>query len=135
MREFGEFAERMFLLVTEPALRVSEHAWFKMVEFEQIVKFTLLQFVILVVIYGVTLTPAAMVFPMLIGVLVPLRLLVLPKYFDGLEYLDKVHEEEEKDTTNGYEVSENLEAEMVDMKIDTRSGEAVSPTVLPTEET
>lgn len=42
------------------------------------------------VIFGITLTPAATVFPLLIGVLIPFRLYVLPNYLDAevIEHLD-----------------------------------------------
>lgn len=54
------------------------------------VKFTLLQLFIVAGIFAVTLTPAAIVFPVLIVLLVPLRKFVLPKLFasSDLELLD-----------------------------------------------
>lgn len=57
--------------------------------------FTLVQVVCFAVIYGVTWTPAAIVFPIFILLLVPLRRFLLPRWFahDALQELDgaKVH--------------------------------------------
>jgi len=47
----------------------------------QIFFFTLVQFSLLAIIYGVTWTPAAISFPIFILLLVPLRRYILPKFF------------------------------------------------------
>lgn len=90
--EGNTFYDRMVLMVTEPILRASHHDFFGAIEFSSIQKFTVLQLVCCVLIFGVTLTPAAMVFPLLIAALVCVRLYVLPKYFSKkeLDSLDKL---------------------------------------------
>ena len=89
----NQFYERMVLCVTEPALRLSQHEFFQQIEFSSIKNFTLIQLLCCLTIFGITLTPAAMLFPLLIAALVTLRLFGLPKYFtekeiDQLDYLD-----------------------------------------------
>ena len=88
------FYERMCLMVTEPALRASVHPYFVNVNFDIISKFTLVQAACVIVIFVITLTPAAMVFPLLIAALVALRLFVFPKYMDDddLQCLDELKE-------------------------------------------
>lgn len=55
-----------------------------------IFSYTAVQVVFLGVIFGITLTPGAIAFPMLIGLLVPFRLWVVPKWFPeaDLQWLD-----------------------------------------------
>ena len=79
----NQFAERVGLLLTQKKLRHSTSDFFEKVPFDTMKKFTYVQLCILVSIFGITLTPAAMLFPVLIGVLIPLRSVVLPKYFDS----------------------------------------------------
>lgn len=88
----NQFAERLFLLVTEPPLRKSEYSFLDNVDFAEMRKFTLMQLAICLVIFVITFTPAAMVFPVLIGILVPFRLVMLPKYFspDAVLHMDPV---------------------------------------------
>lgn len=96
----NHFAERMLLMVTQRKLRTSEHSFFTLCRHREIRQFTVIQIVITIIIFGITLTPAKMVFPVLIGVLVPLRLVVLPKYFKkgSLDALDPpIVEETEND--------------------------------------
>jgi hypothetical protein len=50
--------------------------------YETVARFTAMQLLVCLAIFGVTFTPAVIIFPVLISVLVPLRLYVLPKYFD-----------------------------------------------------
>merc|ERR1712054_576719 len=64
----------------DPAL-VNMHNEYMKVPLPVIRKYTLIQFVILLCIFLITLTPAAMLFPVLIAVLVPLRLKYLPTIF------------------------------------------------------
>ncbi|KAH8050901.1 inorganic anion exchanger [Aureococcus anophagefferens] len=73
---------RFCLVIAEPALRKSPHAWFRALDFATIKSFTKLQLAIAFVIYFVTLTPISMTFPLFIAALVYVRLKVLPKYFD-----------------------------------------------------
>mmetsp|Transcript_2764 Transcript_2764/g.8711 ORF Transcript_2764/g.8711 Transcript_2764/m.8711 type:complete len:547 (-) Transcript_2764:241-1881(-) len=77
----NELWDRFVLLVSEPALRVSRHDFFKLVDFSTIAKFTRYQLVAVVVIYGVTLTPLSMTFPLFIAALVYVRTNLLPKRF------------------------------------------------------
>ena len=78
----NELYERFCLVIAEPALRKSPHAWFRALDFATIKSFTKLQLAIAFVIYFVTLTPISMTFPLFIAALVYVRLKVLPKYFD-----------------------------------------------------
>lgn len=110
----NQFFERLCILFTEQDKRRSDNAWFtgyaegdldedgKVIEkaisgakddrtrFEEMRTFTVLQLGINWTIFGITFTPAAMVFPVLIGILVPLRLAILPEYLstDSLELFD-----------------------------------------------
>ena len=86
----NHFFERFSLMFDEKALRHSHQPWFEPVSFDFLVKFTCIQAACCVAIFGITLTPAATVFPLLIGVLIPFRLYVLPKYLDHdvIEHLD-----------------------------------------------
>uniref|UniRef100_A0A7S2UTK4 Bicarbonate transporter-like transmembrane domain-containing protein n=1 Tax=Fibrocapsa japonica TaxID=94617 RepID=A0A7S2UTK4_9STRA len=84
----NQFAERVSFWVTQPDLRHSHAEYLEAVPFPEISRYTLYQFCCFVVIFAVTLTPAAMVFPVLIAVLVPLRKLVYPKIFPHLDLLD-----------------------------------------------
>lgn len=92
----NQFAERFTLVVMEPHLRHSHHAYFR-VPFDVLRKFTLLQAVVVVIIFGITLTPAAMVFPVLIGILIPMRHVMLPKFLleDHLHLLDPTESDTE----------------------------------------
>jgi len=78
----NQFAERVVLLITEPDLRESVHGYLEKVPWPSIRTFTLIQFVFCALIFGVTLTPAAMLFPLLIASLVVMRKYVFPKYYD-----------------------------------------------------
>ena len=94
---FGnQLAERFGLIFTEPRFRESKLPFFDTVSFDIQKQFTWIQAIIVVIIFGVTLTPAAMVFPVLIGILVPLRAFLLPKYMSSsdLEALDPSGKEE-----------------------------------------
>jgi boron transporter len=77
----NQFAERMVLLLTEKRLRHSPHPFLNQIQFQHLKQFTLLQAAICAVIFLITLTPAAMVFPVLIGVLIPFRQYGLPRLF------------------------------------------------------
>mmetsp|Transcript_28810 Transcript_28810/g.42716 ORF Transcript_28810/g.42716 Transcript_28810/m.42716 type:complete len:583 (+) Transcript_28810:100-1848(+) len=77
----NQFYERVMLQFTEPALRDSHHAYLDAVPFPVIRRYTAVQFALLVAIFLITLTPAAMLFPVLIAVLVPLRRQVFPRYY------------------------------------------------------
>ncbi len=74
----NQFFDRIVLCITEPALRKSEHDFFGKVEHNRMRTFTLIQLCCAVVIFIITLTPAAMVFPVLIAALVALRVFVFP---------------------------------------------------------
>ncbi|KAH8063989.1 inorganic anion exchanger [Aureococcus anophagefferens] len=58
----NELYERFCLVIAEPALRKSPHAWFRALDFATIKSFTKLQLAIAFVIYFVTLTPISMAF-------------------------------------------------------------------------
>jgi boron transporter len=91
----NQFAERMLLLITEKRLRRSPHPFFHQVHFGIMKRFTLLQAAICAVIFVITLTPGAMVFPVLIGVLIPFRQYSLSSIFppEAVELLDPPHKE------------------------------------------
>jgi hypothetical protein len=93
----NQFAERFKLIFTEPRFRESKLPFFKTVSFDVQCQFTYIQAVIVVVIFGVTLTPAAMVFPVLIGVLIPFRTFFLPKYMSDKD-LDELDPQEDSTT-------------------------------------
>lgn len=78
----NQFAERIALFFTEPRLRDCQHRFYEEVPFDFITRFTGLQALACAIIFGITLTPAAVVFPVLIGILIPLRLNALPKVMD-----------------------------------------------------
>ena len=89
----NSFFDRMVLMVTEPRLRESHHDFFQTIGFGTIQRFTVLQLACCLIIFGITLTPAAMIFPLLIAALVTIRLFLLPAYFrpaelDALDKLD-----------------------------------------------
>lgn len=88
----NQFFDRLVLMVTEPVLRVSAHDFFTEIPFAAIQKFSVMQLTCCLIIFGITLTPAAMIFPLLIAALVSLRLWVVPKYFNEkeVEMLDKL---------------------------------------------
>lgn len=119
----NQFAERLYLLITEPALRSSEHAFLDTVDFTELTKFTLMQLVICMTIFAITFTPAAMVFPVLIGVLVPFRLVTIPKFFSAecVNALDPVThtaevepEKKEEGDDNGQVLELSPQAEAAD---------------------
>eukprot|EP01135_Chromosphaera_perkinsii_P001340 Nk52_evm67s164 gene=Nk52_evmTU67s164 len=85
----NQFAERIkFFLMDKGRLPPSEYL--HVVPPPVIYKFTAMQLAAWAVIFGVTKTDGAIVFPVLILALVPLRRFVLPKYFshDNLNHLD-----------------------------------------------
>jgi len=77
----NQFAERVVLLVTEPELRESHNDFLTKVPWKSIENFTLIQLAFCAVIFGVTLTPAAMLFPLFIASLVFMRKSVYPQYY------------------------------------------------------
>ena len=73
----------MLLLLTQKKLRTCKHEFYTVCNLEDIQSFTLIQLVLCICIFVITLTPAAMVFPMLIGILIPFRLITMPKYYES----------------------------------------------------
>jgi hypothetical protein len=91
----NQLFERITLIVSEDTLRRSEHAFFGTdgVDFAIIKKFTGIQAVCCAIIFIIAVIPkSAIVFPMLIAILVPLRLKYFPRWFsaDDLELLDPI---------------------------------------------
>jgi hypothetical protein len=80
------------LILTEPKNRVAvcPHVFASRVDFLPMLSFTLLQFVLVGVIFGITLSPAAITFPLFILVLIPIRKGILKRVFGGgvVDYLD-----------------------------------------------
>mmetsp|Transcript_22431 Transcript_22431/g.54788 ORF Transcript_22431/g.54788 Transcript_22431/m.54788 type:complete len:656 (-) Transcript_22431:132-2099(-) len=99
----NQFAERMFLIITQEKLRASDHPWLEEVQWPRLRNFTLFQALCCGIIFGITFTPAAMVFPLLIASLVLLRKMVFPKYLNPRELgaldssLHKCAEDDEED--------------------------------------
>lgn len=86
--EDNEFAYRMNLLIMDPALRkmrVHPYEFVTRLKFSAVVKFTLIQVVLCGAIFGITFTPAAVIFPVLIALLVAMRIYLLPRLFTPLE--------------------------------------------------
>lgn len=81
----NELWERACLLVSEPALRASARDFFQALDFATVRTFTRAQLFAAVLIYAVTLTPAAMTFPLFIAALVYVRMKLLPRYFSDKE--------------------------------------------------
>ena len=86
----NELWDRFVLIVSEPALRVSTHDFFRNVPFDTIKRFTKIQLTAVCLIFVVTLTPIAMAFPLFVAALVYVRTNLLPKHFlsDDLLNLD-----------------------------------------------
>ena len=101
--EGNQFYDRMVLCVTEPSLRKSEHEFYGKVDHNKMRNFTLIQLSCAVAIFLITLTDAAMVFPVLIAALVALRVFIFPRYFDEefLGFLDKLDTESLKKRMGG----------------------------------
>lgn len=107
----NQFMERLVLLLTEKRLRHSPHPFFHQTSFKTVKYFTLLQAIICVIIFLITLTPAAMVFPVLIGVLIPFRQYLLIYIFppEAVELLDPPHKEALPDDSSSEDDDEILE--------------------------
>lgn len=86
----NQFAERVALICTQKKLRRCSDEFFTRCSMADIQKFTGIQLFICLFIFAITFTPADMVFPLLIGVLVPFRLFYMPQWFEAesLKYLD-----------------------------------------------
>jgi len=80
--EGNEFAHRMHLMIMDQALRPNPTP---PLTHRQLVKFTVIQGVACGVIFGITFTPAEVVFPVLIALLILLRLYILPRLFSPEE--------------------------------------------------
>lgn len=83
-------AMRVHYLLMDRGLRAGVHEPWATLGRGPVAKFTLLQLIIVAIIFGVTLTDAGIVFPVLIVLMIPLRLYVLPRIFsaDHLRLLD-----------------------------------------------
>mmetsp|Transcript_12119 Transcript_12119/g.16919 ORF Transcript_12119/g.16919 Transcript_12119/m.16919 type:complete len:660 (+) Transcript_12119:311-2290(+) len=77
----NQFAERLSLLVTQSELRKSDHAFLEKLTWPRLRNFTLFQALCCVIIFAITFTEAAMIFPLLIASLVILRKLAFPRFF------------------------------------------------------
>lgn len=101
----NQFAERIALIFTEPRLRDCAHRFYEEVPFEFISKITWLQALACGIIFGITLTPAAVIFPVLIGILIPVRLLLLPSLMDKqfVKIIDPYEGDDEDYSSDGGE--------------------------------
>ncbi|KAL6064778.1 Anion transporter [Balamuthia mandrillaris] len=89
----NQFAERLMLLITDPRRRPGYPYLFG-VPFGVTVLFTGIQLLLWAIIFAVTSsrTPAAVVFPLFILLLVPLRVFLFPRISLMKHYLDKLDE-------------------------------------------
>jgi len=90
----NEFYERIMLIFTDRRHVHGPPAFIDRVRYSDIMKFTAVQFACWAVIYAVTWTQAAITFPVLIAILVPLREFVFPKFLSriDLNYMDSESE-------------------------------------------
>lgn len=110
----NQFAERFAMIFTERAQRDSPHHFFTEVPFRVVRRFTAIQFASCAVIFAITLTPLAVIFPVLIGILIPIRLKLMPEYFNAayLKCLDPYGDipADEADDTAAVEGNVELQA-------------------------
>jgi hypothetical protein len=80
----------MIFTDTKNRVSVCPHLFTTRVPFLKIVAFTAFQFLLVGVIFGVTLSPAAISFPLFILVLIPIRRILLKRWFgdDVIGWLD-----------------------------------------------
>jgi boron transporter len=83
-----QFGDRLKMMITQTKKR--RPAAYLRAPFRVVFGYTAIQFVCTAIIFGVTLTPAAVAFPVFIVALVPLRFFGLPKIFsqESLDMLD-----------------------------------------------
>ena len=91
--EENQFANRMKIWFMESTFYINnndEFPFMKHIKLNSIHKFTFLQFLFCSIIFGITFTPAGVIFPILIGLLVFIRLYLFPQIFTEMElsYLD-----------------------------------------------
>jgi len=94
----NSFVQRTMLFIAQPGYRRLYYENTHKVPLKVVLKYTALQLVLVAVIFGITLTPAAISFPVLIGILVPLRYFIIGKVFSAnhLKYLDSSASEPEE---------------------------------------
>jgi hypothetical protein len=80
--EDNEFARRMYLLIMDRSLRPDP---IPPLTHTRVAYFTLIQGTACAIIFGITFTPAEVVFPVLIALVVVLRLSILPRQFSHEE--------------------------------------------------
>lgn len=85
--EGNQFSSRLVYVLCDGSCRHRyadncECGFLHFLSYETVARFTAMQLLACLAIFGVTFTPAVIIFPVLISVLIPLRLYVLPKYFD-----------------------------------------------------
>ena len=95
----NQFFERLTLWLTDPDLYPSTH-YIRRVPRDVIHRFTLIQLVCLLVLWIVKVTPAGIVFPLVIALVVPVRMLI-GRYFlaEHLAVLDADEDPEEEEST------------------------------------
>lgn len=89
--EGNQFVDRLKLWIMNPQFHgVEGYLHVKRVRLLEIIFFTVIQLVCWAIIFGFTLSPASLIFPVLIVLLIPLRKLLLPCCFkpQSLYYLD-----------------------------------------------
>ncbi len=85
----NQFFERLKLWLMDPALYPPTH-YIRKLPIWSVHSYTMIQALCLAILWVVKASPAGILFPLLIGLLVPLRLIVLPRIFDrkALSLLD-----------------------------------------------
>eukprot|EP00597_Dinobryon_sp_UTEXLB2267_P018548 CAMPEP_0201107364 /NCGR_PEP_ID=MMETSP0812-20130820/56166_1 /ASSEMBLY_ACC=CAM_ASM_000668 /TAXON_ID=98059 /ORGANISM="Dinobryon sp., Strain UTEXLB2267" /LENGTH=337 /DNA_ID=CAMNT_0047368183 /DNA_START=347 /DNA_END=1356 /DNA_ORIENTATION=+ len=83
----NQFFSRLVFVLCDSSCRITyadscQYDFLYSLSYKTITTFTIMQLLVCLSIFGVTFTPAVIIFPVLIGVLIPLRLFVLPKYFN-----------------------------------------------------
>lgn len=101
--EGNQFYSRLVYVLCDSSCRhryadTCECGFLHFLSYETIARFTAMQLLVCLSIFGVTFTPAVIIFPVLISVLIPLRLYVLPKFFDAnfLHAIDPLTESAEE---------------------------------------
>jgi len=121
--EGNQFVDRLKLWIMNPKFHgIEGFLHVKRVRLLEVILFTIIQLVCWAIILGFTLSPASLVFPVLIVMLIPLRKLLLPLCFKptSLYYLDNEDDiaVEEDDTLLPGKVSEAEQSAVIIIKMD-----------------
>jgi hypothetical protein len=121
--EDNELAYRVKMVCMDRTLRrrlVHPYA-FNRVDFRVVRAYTVLQVALCCVIFGVTFTPAGVIFPVLIALLVMVRLYALPRWFAPCDLMaldDHILSEASAEATAGTEAGLEMVKELADVEVD-----------------